>query len=51
MRKCDIALFLNITPETLSRTLRVLRSNRQLDIRGQTFRVTDVTRVRHVVGA
>ncbi len=51
MRKCDIALFLNITPETLSRTLGVLRSNRQLDIRGQTFRLTDVTRVRRFVGA
>jgi CRP/FNR family transcriptional regulator len=46
MRKCDIALFLNITPETFSRTLGVLRSNRLLDIRGQTFRLTDVTRGR-----
>ncbi len=50
MHKCDVALFLKITPETLSRTLKVLRAKRLLDIRSQRFRLPDVVAVRRYVG-
>lgn len=50
MHKCDVALFLKITPETLSRTLKVLRTKRLLDIRSQRFRLPDVVAVRRYVG-
>jgi CRP/FNR family transcriptional regulator len=50
MRKYDVALFLKITPETLSRTLKVLRAKRLLDIRSQRFRLPDVASVMRYVG-
>jgi CRP/FNR family transcriptional regulator len=50
MHKCDIALFLKITPETLSRTLGPLGSKRLVTIRGRTFRLDDVARARLLIG-
>ncbi|MFZ0790729.1 MAG: helix-turn-helix domain-containing protein, partial [Chromatiaceae bacterium] len=50
MRKYDVALFLKITPETLSRTLTVLRAKRLLDIHSQRFRLPDIASVMRYVG-
>lgn len=50
MHKCDVAMFLKITPETLSRTLRVLRAKRLLEVRSQRFRLPDVAAARCLVG-
>ena len=48
--KCDIARYLNTTPETFSRTLNVLRSRGLIEIQGRRFRLPDVDSVRELVG-
>jgi len=48
--KCDIARYLNMTPETFSRTLTVLRSRGLIEIRGRRFHLPDVDSVRGLAG-
>ena len=50
MRKYEVALFLKVTPETLSRTLSVLRRKRLIDIRLQRFRLKNLPAVERYLG-
>ncbi len=50
IQKCDIALYLKMTPETFSRTLTVLRSRGWLEIRGGRFQLPDLDVVKNMVG-
>ncbi len=50
LQKCDIALYLKMTPETFSRTLTQLRAHGQLEIRAGRFRLPDISAVEQLVG-
>ncbi len=51
MRKQDIARYLNVTPETLSRNLARLKRDGLLQVRNDHFRVPDAERARYAAGA